>query len=88
MSKTLQYQCTSFNLIMTNNYHNKNIFVSKIKLHGFRTKFTVWNHNKLYDNFLVSFSFSFTSNSNSNNYPQEMECGNLTERDHKTLFDR
>ena len=41
MSKTLQYQCTSFNLIMTNNYHNKNIFVSKIKLHGFRTKFTV-----------------------------------------------
>jgi len=49
MSKTLQYQCTSFNLITTNNYRHKNIFVFKIKLHGFRAKFTVWNHNKLYD---------------------------------------
>lgn len=26
MSKTLQYQCTSFNLIMTNNYRNKKYF--------------------------------------------------------------
>lgn len=49
MSKTLQYQCTSFNLIMTNNYRSKNIFAFKIKLHYcFRANFTMWNHNKLW----------------------------------------